>query len=65
MSSWHHHLETPDGRPQTWISKHDIPLGPNYPHARADDRDLFATGAPASGGLRRVAGCHPRAAGLR
>jgi hypothetical protein len=33
--------------------------------ARTDDLDLFATGAPASGGLHGVAGCHPRAAGLR
>jgi hypothetical protein len=61
MSSWHHHLEALDERPQTWISKRDIPLGPSYPEAKADDRDLFATGAPASR-LRRVAGYLPRAA---
>jgi hypothetical protein len=64
MSSWHHHLEALDGRPQPWISKRDIPLGPSYPEVRANDLDLFATGAPASG-LRRVAGYLPRAAGAR
>jgi hypothetical protein len=64
MSSWHHHLEALDERPQTWSSNRDIPLGPSYLEARADRLDPFATAALPSG-LRRVAGYLLRAAAAR